>query len=116
MRSRCGRPKCSASPIPASAWCGNTSNRRGYGPMAAVNSIQRLRLMERDEIVRRLRRMVGESDVRRDGEITLGDLARWLNVKRWTIQKHMQGKDPINDAWQVFYTQTFAMIDAGELV
>jgi len=69
--------------------------------------------MARDEIIRRLIRMKGERYVQRPNDITMYDLARWFGVDERLIRSHRGGREPINDFWQVAYTQVFALIDAG---
>lgn len=72
-----------------------------------------LKLMSREEIQRRLTRMKGERNVSRPEEVTRYDVARWFGIDARLVRMHNTGKEPINDFWQVNYTQLFALIDAG---
>lgn len=81
-----------------------------------MNDLQSLRLLTRDEILRRLARLRGAPFVRRPKEITRRDMANWMNVELKQIQMHQSGKMAISDSWQLIYSQFFALIDAGALV
>lgn len=69
--------------------------------------------LSREEIIRRLIRMRGEKYVQRPDEITRRDVARWFGVDFRLIRSHQDQREPINDFWQIAYTQFFALIDAG---
>lgn len=69
--------------------------------------------MQRDEIKRRIARMTGAPIVKRPNEITLADIWKWFGVSERLVRMHRDGLEPINDFWQVSYTQFFGLIDAG---
>lgn len=70
-------------------------------------------VMTRDEIRRRLSRMVGEKDLKRMHQVTLRDVARWMGVSRGCTRGHLTGAFEINEAHQISYSAFFALIDAG---
>ena len=78
--------------------------------------IKSLKLLERDEIIRRLRRMTGPSYVQRPTEFTRYDLAKWIGVDAGDIRAHMRQRCEITDAFQIIYSQFFQLVDNGELV
>ena len=80
--------------------------------------IDKIPLMSRDEILRRLSRMTGEPHRRRDNEITRKDMARWIGVDEREIRNHV-ARDyprPISDSWQIIYSRFFYLVDTGCLV
>ena len=70
-------------------------------------------LLTKEEIVRRLVRMTGPKFVKRPNDVTRYDVARWFDVEGRFIRWHSSGERPINDFWQVAYSQFFALVDAG---
>ena len=75
----------------------------------------RVRLIPKDELRRRLSRMVLERGKKRLTEVTLQDMARWIGCDRRDIRNHINGGEPVSDAFQIIYSRFFALLDAGEL-
>jgi hypothetical protein len=78
--------------------------------------INNIKLLGKDEILRRLARMTGEPYLRRPTEITKLDLAKWVGVDVRRIRLHTSLTEDISDSWQLIYSQFFALVDSGELV
>lgn len=70
-------------------------------------------MMAKDEIMRRLARMKGEPFVKRPQEITIRDVANWLDIHPRLVQWHASGERPVSDALQVAYSLFFHLVDAG---
>jgi hypothetical protein len=78
--------------------------------------IRSLKLLEREQIIRRLRRLTGPSYIARPTEITRYDLAKWIGMDAGHVRAHMRGAARITDAFQIIYSQFFQLVDNGELV
>jgi hypothetical protein len=74
-----------------------------------------MRLLTREEILRRLKRLHGEKYKRRPNEITRHDVARWIGITLNLIQKQESGIFPISDNMQVLYSKLFNLMDAGRI-
>lgn len=72
-----------------------------------------VRILTREEILRRLARLKGKKHVPRMADITLQDLAKWMGVSRRCVRGHMAGAFPINEAHQHTYSVFFSLLDAG---
>ena len=77
--------------------------------------IRNLKLLTRDEIIRRLRRMTGPKNVSRPTEFTRYDVAKWIGVDAGDVRAHMRGRKEITDAFQIIYSQFFMLVESGEL-
>ena len=75
----------------------------------------RVRLIPKDELRRRLSRMVGERGKKKLAEVTLDDMRKWIGCDRRDIRNHINGSEPISDAYQLIYSRFFALLDGGEL-
>lgn len=84
--------------------------------MAFVSDLNKLKLLSREEILRRLARMKGAPNVRRRHEITRLDMARWMGVDVRYIRFHETLREPITDSFQIIYSQFFHLIESGQLV
>lgn len=80
-----------------------------------TSSNDRLRIMDADEIRRRLARMTKNFYVKRKNEITKYDVAKFFNTELRDVRRHFKGTKPISKAWQIKYSHFFALLDAGRI-
>jgi hypothetical protein len=74
------------------------------------------RLLTREEILRRLRRLHGDKYRRRPNEITRHDVARWIGITMSLISQQESGIVLISDNMQMLYSKFFGLMDAGRIV
>lgn len=79
-------------------------------------AIQNLKILTKDEIVRRLNRLRGEKYLSRPTEITLYDVSKWFGITIREVNSHATRYREINDAFQIAYSQFFHLVEGGELV